>query len=281
MSLFRFTRRAALAGFAASAFGRTLKSPGVQLYTVRSTIEQDPRQVLGQIAAIGYREVEVTWANLDKVYPAIREAGLKPVSLHLDTPMFMREPDKLPAAVEKAAARGFAYVVCPYVRPEDRGGEDVMKRMADALNKAGGLARKSGLTLCYHNHAFEFARAGNRTLLDVLLESSDPALVQLEMDVMWVTVAGADPAALLAKYRNRTPLMHLKDLHKGVANRLDEKVERTAFAEVGAGRVDFPAVLAAAAKAGTKHFFVEQDQTPGNPVDSLRTSWTNIRKIRF
>ncbi len=277
----KLTRRTALAGWAGAALARTLKTPGVQLYTVRSIIEQDPDKILKEIAAIGYREVEVTWSNLDKVFPAIQSAGLKPVSLHLDTPMFMQEQSRLPGAIDKAASKGFQYVVCPYVRPEDRGGADVMKRLGDSLNRAGELARKAGMTLCYHNHAFEFAASGGGTLLDVLLSASDPKLVQLEMDVMWVTIAGADPVALLSKYRNRAPLMHLKDVHKGVAVRLDEKVERTAFAEVGAGRIDFAAVLKAASKSGTRHFFVEQDQTPGNPVDSLRTSMANLSKIRF
>lgn len=275
------TRRAALAGVAGAAFARTLKTPGVQLYTVRSIIEQDPGKVLKEIAAIGFREVEVTWANLDKIWPAIQTAGLKPVSLHLDTPMFGKDQAKLPGAIDNAASKGFRYVVCPYVRPEDRGGADVMKRLGESLTKAGELARKAGMTLCYHNHAFEFAPSGNGTLLDVLLAASDPKLVQLEMDVMWVTIAGADPVALLAKYRGRAPLMHLKDVHKGVATRLDEKVERTAFAEVGAGRIGFAAVLKAASKSGTKHYFVEQDQTPGNPIDSLRLSMANLGKIEF
>jgi len=39
------------------------------------------------------------------------------VSLHLDTPMFTRDQAKLEGAIGNAAAKGFKYVVCPYVAP--------------------------------------------------------------------------------------------------------------------------------------------------------------------
>lgn len=280
------TRRSLLAGAAAASTAsllpaRTLKTIGVQLYTVRSIIEQNTLETLRAIEQAGYREAEVTWANLDKIWPSLQQTKLKPVSLHLDTPMFTRDQDKLPPALDSAARKGFKYVVCPYVAPGDRGGVEVMKKLAATLNKAGEQARKTGLTLAYHNHAFEFTKEGGKTLLDHLLENSDPKLVQLEMDVMWVTVAGADPVALLKQYKGRVPLLHLKDVLKTEPTRLDEKIARTSFAEVGNGRVDFRAVLAAAAASGARHYFVEQDQTPGPPIDSLKISMANLRKISF
>jgi sugar phosphate isomerase/epimerase len=277
------SRRTLLAGVATASLlpARTLKTVGVQLYTVRSVIEKNTLETLQAIEKTGYREAEVTWGNLDLIWPSLQQTKLKPVSAHLDTAMFTRNQDKLPAALDKAAAKGFKYVVCPYVAKEDRGGADVMKKLGATLNRAGEQASRAGLTLCYHNHAFEFARDGGKTLLDHLLDSADPKLVQLEMDVMWVTVAGADPAALLAQYKGRTPLLHLKDVLKSEPVRLDEGIARTSFAEVGNGRVDFKAVLAAAAVNGTKHYFVEQDQTPGPPLESLKTSFANLRRLDF
>jgi sugar phosphate isomerase/epimerase len=277
------TRRALLAAAASASVlpARTLKTIGVQLYTVRSIIEKNTLETLQAIEQLGYREAEVTWANLEKIWPSLQQTKLKPVSLHLDTPMFISDQDKLAAAMDTAAAKKFQYVVCPYVAPKDRGGVDVMKNLAATLNKAGEQAKKAGLTLAYHNHAFEFAKESGKTLLDHLLENSDPKLVQLEMDVMWVTVAGADPVALLKQYKGRVPLLHLKDVLETEPTRLDEGIARTSFAEVGNGRVDFRAVLAAASAAGAKHYFVEQDQTPGPPVDSLKTSIANLKKINF
>jgi sugar phosphate isomerase/epimerase len=271
---------ALVAGTLADA--KTLPTIGVQLYTVRSILPEKPLETLKAIEQMGYREAEVVGNSVEKIWDSLKQTSLKPVSIHLDTALFMANRDKLPAALDDAAKRGFKYVVCPYIAPKDRGGVDVMKKLADTLNEAGGKSRAAGMTLAYHNHAFEFEPvASGGTLLDVLMSSSDPKLVQLEMDVMWVKVGGADPVALLEKYKNRVPLMHVKNLKEGIEQRYNEQIPRDGFKEVGNGVIQFAPVLRAAEKFGVKHFFVEQDQTPGNPLDSLRESYTYLHKLNF
>jgi sugar phosphate isomerase/epimerase len=68
-------------------------------------------------------------------------------------------------------------------------------------------------------------------------------------------------------------LLHLKDKASGTAVRYNENVPKETFKEVGNGTVDIAAVLVAAKKSGVKNFFVEQDQTPGDPIESLRQSY--------
>src|SRR5579862_2665353 len=55
----------------------------------------------------------------------------------------------------------------------------------------GGL--EEALEVAYHNHDFEFKNEG-KPGLDVLFESSDPALVKSELDIAWVQIGGRDPA---------------------------------------------------------------------------------------
>lgn len=278
-------RRGFLAAAAAGAVrlhGATLKTAGVQLYTLRTIINDKPLEVLKALEAIGFRECEVIQGNMDKIWDSLKQTKLKPVSLHLDTAMFTRDQAKLPAALEDAKKRGFSYVVCPYIAPQDRGGVEVIKRLAETLNKAGETCAKSGLRLAYHNHAFEFEPAGGGgTLLDVLMNTSDPKLVTLELDIMWSRVAGVDPVSVLQKYGRRVTLMHLKNVAAGVGPQFHEKVSREAFREVGNGAVDIAAVLRAASKAGVQHYFVEQDQTPGNPLDSLKQSYEYLAKLSY
>ena len=195
--------------------------------------------------------------------------------------MFITEQEKIPAALENAKKHGFQYVVCPYIAPANRGGAEVMRKLGETLNKVGEQCRKAGLQLCYHNHAFEFEPSGKGTLLDVLMETTDPKLVGLELDIMWVRVAGVDPVSVLKQYGKRIPLMHLKNVAEGVEKRYNEGIPRTSFREVGKGVIDVPSVLKAAAQAGVKHYFVEQDQTAGNPIDSLRDSYEYLRKLNF
>src|SRR6266498_2729011 len=106
----RLTRRglvAALAGSAAAAHARTLKTVGVQLYTVRSVIGKDPLATLRALEKIGYREAEFTATDLDHIWTASRQTALKPVSIHLDTALFTRNQDKLSASLADARKRGF------------------------------------------------------------------------------------------------------------------------------------------------------------------------------
>ncbi len=170
-----------------------LRSVGVQLYTVRNILPKAPLETLRAIESIGYKEVEATAAGLDQIWPALKQTKLQPVSVHLDTALFLRTPDKLPAALDDVKQHGFEYAGCPYIAPQDRGGVEVIQKLGDTLNKAGEICRKSGLHLVYHNHAFEFEPAEDGTLLDVLMKTTDSRLVSLELDIMWAQVAGVDP----------------------------------------------------------------------------------------
>jgi sugar phosphate isomerase/epimerase len=281
MSLLSRRAFVAAATAAVPAYGRTLKTVGVQLYTVRSVIDKDPAAVLGQLESIGYREAEVVAGNLKTIWESLKKTQLKPVSIHLDTALFTRNQDKLAAALDDVKARGFEYAVCPYIAPADRGGVEVIKKLGEALNQAGGICRQGGLSLCYHNHAFEFEPSGSGTLLDVLMQTTDPKRVSLELDIMWAQVGGPGPVKVLEKYGHRTALLHLKNVAPGIAPQFNERVPREAFQEVGTGVIDIPAVLRAARKAGVKHYFVEQDQTPGDPLASLRGSFEYLKKLNY
>lgn len=246
---------------------------GVQLYTVRDIIGKDPLAVLKAIQDIGYKEVEATYGNLEKIWPALKETTLKPTSVHLDTDLFFEGGSKLDAAISDVKERGFQYIVLPYIPPKQRGGAETFKKLAEVLNKAGEKARSAGLTLCYHNHAFEFEPLNGTTGLDMLMKETHKGLVFLELDVFWASVAGHDPVAILHKYSGRIALVHLKDKASGFAVQYNENVPKDTFKEVGNGSIDFPAILTAANKAGVHHYFVEQDKTAGDPIESLRQSY--------
>src|ERR1700728_2158145 len=88
-----FTQATALLPLSRAAFAKeplTHNNLGVQLYTVRNVIEKDPAATLKAIQDIGYAEVEATYGNLDKIWPALKETSLKPVSVHVDTDIFMQ-----------------------------------------------------------------------------------------------------------------------------------------------------------------------------------------------
>jgi len=252
---------------------------GVQLYTVRNIIGKDPAATLGAIEKIGYTEVEAIYASLDEIWPALQKTSLKPVSIHIDEAIFSKGGTELDEALAKVKDRGFRYVVVPYIPEKDRGGADMFRRLADTLNKSGEKAKEKGLKLCYHNHAFEYQPVGHSTGLEMLMSGTEKGLVSLELDIFWASVAGHDPVELLKTYSGRVLLLHMKDKARDLTNvQFNEHVPKSAFKEDGNGSIDIPAVLKAAATSGVEHYFVEQDQTPGDPIASLKQSFTYLKK---
>jgi sugar phosphate isomerase/epimerase len=253
---------------------------GVQLYTVRGLLAKDAAATLERVAAIGYTELEVLQPTLGVVAPIARRLGLSIVAAHLDATT--AAGNGLSVFAAEAKAHGLRYLVVPFVppgdRPRDRAG---FQRVGQRLALMAAEARAAGLELCYHNHAFEFgADADGTRWLDVIMEETATAGMKLELDVFWAAVTGADPVAVIKQYAGRVPLLHLKDKHPKVPNLLVEgQVPRDGFVEVGAGTLNFPAILAAARTAGVSHYFVEQDATPGDPIESLGKSYTYLARL--
>ena len=131
---------------------------------------------------------------------------------------------------------------------------------ASLMNEAGKEVARRGLTLCYHNHSFEFQKFAGKTALLRLYELTDPAAVKLCIDTYWVHHGGEDPAAFVARYADRTAILHLKDM------------KETTFAEVGQGVLDFPAILKAVEGEAVPWAVVEQDRTTRTPEESVRLS---------
>jgi len=270
---------------------------GVQLYTVRDRVKTQARATLEAIAKIGYKELELIGpADLETLAPIARSLDLTPISTHIPAPLVTGNWDAwadvarvtpaadrtLAKALETAQSHGLKYVVVSYLQPAERGtNAAAYEKFADQLNRAGETARAAGLTLGYHNHGFEFAPLPDgRRPLDVLLSRLDPSLAKLELDVFWVSITGTNPVELISKHKGVIALLHLKDKAKGAPHETNErKVAKTTFTEVGHGELDFPAILTAAQAAGVEHYFVEQDQTPGDPIASLRQSYEYLHSV--
>ncbi len=252
--------------------GHKIEKIGVQLYTVRDQMKDDFEGTLARVAGIGYREVEFA-GYYDRTPKQVRmvldKNKLVAPSAHIIAKVVRDELDK---NIEAAHAIGHKYLVCSYLFPEERKSLDDYKRLAELFNKAGEKCKKAGIQFAYHNHDFEFQKFDNEVPYDVLLTSTDSSLVKLEMDLYWMRKADQEPAKYFALYPGRFPLFHVKDMDRTPAR---------GFTEVGRGQIDFKAIFAESAKAGVKHYFVEQDQCPGSPFDSIKTSYDYLKTLQF
>jgi sugar phosphate isomerase/epimerase len=174
--------------------------------------------------------------------------------------------------IEAGRALGVRYVVCAWLQPEVRKTLDDYRRHAETFNRAGEEARKAGLQFGFHCHDFEFVPIAGVIPYDLLLKETDSALVQMEMDLYWITKAGADPLHYFEQYPGRFPMVHVKDM--------DRTPER-GFTEVGKGVVDFRRVFAQSRLGGIHHYFVEQDETKGPAIESARESYEYLKRLEF
>jgi sugar phosphate isomerase/epimerase len=256
---------------------------GLQLYTVRDDLNRDFDGTLKQVAAIGYRKVQCnltvngrTAKQLRKIFDGL---GLGWDSIH-------SSGDALRGAVQQtidqARDAGVRNIVCSFpLYPADRDiritgpSLDDWKRNADAFNRIGGLCRRAGLSFGYHNHNVEFHRIDGAYAYDTLIRLTDPALVQLEMDIGWVVAGGADPVAYLTKYPDRYASLHVKDL---TAAGIPNTGMKMTSAVVGTGIVKWDAVLAAVKKSAVRNAYVELEAPyVPSPLDMVRASYAYLK----
>lgn len=257
--------------------------PGIalQLWTVRERYDAAPDEVLARVAEMGYPAVETVYSRPGgRSHAEQREAldryGLAAPSMHA----FIDElEDDLDGVLAAARTQGAAYVVCAWVGPERRQSPADYQDLARSLTSIGKRCRDEGLQLCYHHHDFELADAGGRRGMEWIWEGVDAELLKAEVDVYWVDVAGIDGVAYLEALGERCALLHCKDRARPGTPPLAEPDEGLASenAEVGAGVLDFPALLAAASHA--RWLIAEQDFSAGDPLDSAQASLHALRRL--
>lgn len=258
---------------------------GLQLYTVREEMKRDFEGTLSKVAKIGYREVE--FAGLfdhspQDVKAMLDRHGLTAPSSHVP---YKALGTDWPKTIEGAQVMSQIYIVCSSVDDDIRKSSDGWKRAAETFNRAGEASKNAGIQFAYHNHTFEFVPAGDGRLpYDILLEETDPKLVQMEMDLCWITVAGEDPLKYFHRYPGRFPLVHVKDVKKIPERRGSEPVATEHVSpdmtEVGSGVIDWRRIFADRDEAGLKHYFVEHDE-PKAPFESIKTSFDYLHNLRF
>jgi sugar phosphate isomerase/epimerase len=252
---------------------------GLQLYTVRALFAKDPAGILKQVAAVGYKEVEFSLsAQAALTKPALNAAGLSAPSGHLGVPKTLEDWKK---GLDVAQGYGVQYIV---VGDNPRLDAEAWKRRADLFNQCGELSLRAGMQFCYHAHYNEFATTGDTCGYDIMLTRCEPKFLQMEMDIFWVTYAGADPLHYFRLHPGRFPLLHIKDLYKDVPVNPHESPRENGpnpFAPVGQGKIDWPRIFAHVEEAGTKHIFTEQDRCNMPPLEAIKISFDYLKNLRL
>ena len=272
---------AVAAGFVLPSFAcvKSSKAVGLQLYSLREVLPQDPRGVIAKVAAAGYKEVETYgfspeggfWGLDPKSFKNLLiENGLAAPSGHYGIDKYIQDgnDEELKSYIAAASAIGSEYVTVPYLGDALRQNADDYKKVAAKLNQAGALCKASGLKIAYHNHDFELKPWGDTTGLEIMLKETDPKLVDFEMDIYWVVRSGRDPVELFNAHPGRFTMWHVKDM---------DKANNEKNIEVGSGGIDFKTIFKSAKKAGLKHAIMEQENFDMEPFASIKQSQEYIK----
>lgn len=244
---------------------------GIQLYTLRDRTANDFAGTLQEVAKLGYKGVEFAGFGglaATDMRTLLDSLGLRGISAHIA----LAELENVDDIANYGQTIGLEYVVCPWLDPSLREPISRYTELAEKLDRLGEAYAHRGLTLCYHNHDFEFTLTNEQgnTAHDILFSSTSPQHLQVELDVYWVEKTKLSAVATIQKYKDRCPLIHLKDMSS------DDK--RT-FAELGSGQLPIRTFIETGKACGAKWFFVEQDVCPGDPLDSARGSMEHLRTL--
>lgn len=273
-------------------------SVGLQLYSVRNALSDDPWRTLVRLAEAGFTHLEAANHNARndpgvgfgvqarELRTRLSDLGLSIIGCHIN-PLDL---DILPRALEYQAELGNTQFGCdieffPY------GDRDYLIRRCELFNRVGEMARERGMRFYYHNHFQEFQRLGDDYVYDLILQHTDPDLVKLEIDTYWMHRGGQDPVEWMTRYADRVILLHQKDfpvdapqplnMFDGIVSPtesidmavFDERKDTRCFTEIGTGVLPIQRIIDTAGRLpNLEYLILEQDHTALDELESVRAS---------
>ncbi|MEO5912041.1 MAG: sugar phosphate isomerase/epimerase [Pelobium sp.] len=251
------------------------KKFGIQLYSLREHFNIGVEEVIAKVAKAGYSFVEPYgytvkdgfWGLTSKEFRKLLDKyQLTCPSGHYNFANYQESGDLkiIQEYIDAANVLGSQYITVPHLNPEIYKDEDKTRAWLKQLNDAAKMLKDAGLKLAYHNHDIEFyPLPNNQTAYEILLNGTDPELVDFEMDIYWIYVAKKDPLDLFKKYPNRFKLWHIKDMNKN-----DPKINEI----IGKGTIDYLPIFKAAKLSGLKYAIMEQETFTADPFESITES---------
>ena len=275
---------------------------GIQLFSVRDMMQEDPMNTIKKVAELGYKYIEPanhhaleddgvgSGVSAEKLNQILEESGSQVVSNHI----FPFTDENIDGIIAYNKAIGNKYLVFPVRYYASK--EDVLE-LCEILNRFGKKCKEEGLMLLYHNHYQEFQQFDGKTVMDYIVELTDPQAVGLEIDTFWTMRAGVDPVDAIHHFGDRIKLLHQKDYQpiEGEPANLFEKwgydmdltssekfkasYSHDGFTEVGCGTMDIQSIINAANEIGSVEYIIlEQDFTRRDQLESVIMSMESFKK---
>ena len=244
---------------------------GIQLIVFGKRPGEDLPGVLADVKAAGYdgAEIGLRPESASEVLALFKKTGLEVAGYHSGYATFA-DPEALKKHAEQLQAVGGKFLMCSGVASKGwrDATQDDYRRSCEVFEAAGTALADFGISLCYHNHEWEFYDLGDGvTGMDLLTENTTVKNVKFCMDVYWLACGGADPKAFIEAHAERGVYFHLKD---GTYDSVAQKP--LTFTELGRGTVPLASAMEAIRPLAPEWVVTEQDNTLIEPAESARIS---------
>lgn len=252
---------------------------GLQLYSVRADMSEDPVATVVAVGEMGYKFVEAAGYGDGQFYgmdplefkELCETNGLQFLGSHtgMDVPDDTTWDETMAwwdTCIASHASAGVKWIVQPWMGDTGYESLDGLRKYCAYFNTIGEKCNEQGIRFGYHNHSQEFTTdLEGKPVYDWMLELTDPEKVMFQLDLYWIIEGGKDPLDYFNAYPGRFENWHIKDKE-----------------EVGAsGKIDFEAIFAAREKAGAEYGVVEVEEYNYEPLESCRLSLEFLRNADY
>ena len=265
----------ALGSATSMAYADPLGLPiGCQTWPVREMIAKDFPGTLKQLAAAGFKSIEMcsptgyadsgfgglakySGAELRKI---IEDAGMTCVSSHFSMDELRKDQA---GRIAWAKDMGMTQMLVASLSGPEHPTMDDVKRAADEYNRIGEHAASAGIQQGLHNEDFECSTVDGKRTYDMLFELLNPSYVKFQFQVSNISL-GFDAAEYFTKYPGRFISMHVQGW----------SAKTKKITAVGQDTLDWKKIFTAAKTGGIKNYFVEMD------LPLMKASVPYLRKLQ-
>ena len=235
---------------------------GVQLYSLRSIIQNNVDEIFESIKSFGFDGVELAGfygLSAIQLKEKLDFHGLEVISTHESIERLSKNIDQV---IKDYQVLGSKHIVIPYTTMND---QISYQKMLPVIKEVVKALTKHNFVVHYHNHANEFASFDDAYLIEHLLK--DIPEIKLELDVYWATFAKIDVLSFIDKYKDRIVIIHAKDMM------ISDQGPH--FTSVGSGIIDFKEIYS----MKNEVWIVENDRPHNDPLININDSILYIKKL--
>ena len=248
---------------------------GVQTFTIRKAQKKNIREAYLPLIKLGISNFEVaridfSQKNARKIKALIDELGIEVSSIQVKPKCVFGHSEQIIDFCNIIGCKNVVISMLPFKCI--LGSEKNFYSFISTLDAAYEEYERSGITLAYHHHNWEYVRLSNgRTRMTELLCATKK--IKFVHDTYWTAKCGISPAAQIKEFGERLLGIHLRDLAFEKRG-LDVVGHDSA---VGDGVIDFSSVLSAAEEVGCSYYVIEQKTK--DPYAQIEKSFNYLKSL--